>query len=229
MKTAIITGVSGNLGQAVAKRFLSEGFYVIGTVVPNDPVTVEIKSSYFETQEVDLMQEESSGNFIKNVLEKNKTIHVAVLTVGGFAMGDFAVTKTADVNKMIRLNFETAYNVARPVFLHMLNQQHGRIFLVGAKPGTNMKHSVGMVAYGLSKSLIFRLAELMNAESKGLDIVTSVVVPSTIDTPQNRSSMPKADYSKWVTPEAIADIIYFHSSTEASALREPVIKVYGKA
>lgn len=229
MKTAIITGVSGNLGQAVAKRFLSQGFYVIGTVVPNDPVTVEIKSSYFETQEVDLMQEESSGNFIKNVLEKNKTIHVAVLTVGGFAMGDFAVTKTADVNKMIRLNFETAYNVARPVFLQMLNQQHGRIFLVGARPGTNMKHSVGMVAYGLSKSLIFRLAELMNAESKGLDIVTSVVVPSTIDTPQNRSSMPKADYSKWVTPEAIADIIYFHSSTEASALREPVIKVYGKA
>src|SRR5687767_5241770 len=172
MKTAIITGVSGNLGQALARKFLSEDFYVIGTVLPNDPVQVDIKSSCFETQEVDMVQETSSKAFIENVIQKNKTIDVAVLTVGGFTMGDFSVTQTADINKMIRLNFETAYNVARPVFLHMQKQLHGRIFLIGARPGASMKHSSGMVAYGLSKSLVFRLAELMNAEAKGMDVVT---------------------------------------------------------
>ena len=86
-----------------------------------------------------------------------------------------------------------------------------------------------MVAYGLAKSLIFRLAELMNDEAKGTDVVTSVVVPSTIDTPQNRKSMPDAKFDSWVKPEAIAEIIYFHCSSEGSALREPVIKIYNNA
>ena len=92
-----------------------------------------------------------------------------------------------------------------------------------------MKNSKGTLAYGLAKSLIFRLAELMNEEAKGHDVVTSVIVPSTIDTPANRASMPDADFSKWVTPEAIADVIYFYCSDAGAALREPVIKVYGNS
>ena len=67
-----------------------------------------------------------------------------------------------------------------------------------------MHNSKGMTAYGLSKSLLFRLAELLNEESDGLDIITQVIVPSTIDTPQNRKAMPDADYSKWVKAETIA-------------------------
>jgi NAD(P)-dependent dehydrogenase (short-subunit alcohol dehydrogenase family) len=85
------------------------------------------------------------------------------------------------------------------------------------------------VAYGLAKSLIFRLSELMNDEAKGKNVVTSVVVPSTIDTPQNRKAMPDADPSNWVKPEAIADIIYFYCTNTAAALREPVINVYGNS
>ena len=86
-----------------------------------------------------------------------------------------------------------------------------------------------MVAYSLAKSLIFRLAELMNDEAKGKNIVTSVVVPSTIDTPQNRKAMPDADFSNWVKPEAIADAIYFYCTDEAAVLREPLIKVYNNS
>jgi NAD(P)-dependent dehydrogenase (short-subunit alcohol dehydrogenase family) len=86
-----------------------------------------------------------------------------------------------------------------------------------------------MIAYSLSKSLIFRLAEIMNAESKGKDVVTSVIVPSTIDTPQNRESMPKVDFSSWVKPAEIADTIFFYSSDEATSVREPLIKMYNKS
>jgi NAD(P)-dependent dehydrogenase (short-subunit alcohol dehydrogenase family) len=86
-----------------------------------------------------------------------------------------------------------------------------------------------MVAYGLTKSLLFRLAELMNDEAKGHNVVTTVVAPSTIDTPDNRKAMPDADYSKWVKPEAIADVIALHSSSVADIIREPVVKVYGNA
>ena len=137
--------------------------------------------------------------------------------------------QTADIAKQYKLNFETAYNVARPLFVQMMKQNNGRIFIIGSKPGLSSVNSKGMVAYGLAKSLIFRLAELMNAEAKGTNVVISVIVPSTIDTPQNRKSMPDADPDKWVKPEAIADVIYFYCSDAAAVLREPVIKVYNNS
>jgi NAD(P)-dependent dehydrogenase (short-subunit alcohol dehydrogenase family) len=229
MKTAIVTGASGNLGQAVVKRFLAAGYHVTGTIVPNDPVVLDIRDPNFETVVADLMNEEAAQKFIESVAAKNGSIDAAVLTVGGFAMGKITETKTADISKQYKLNFETAYNVARPVFVQMIKQDSGRIFMIGSRPGSDMKNSKGMVAYGLAKSLIFRLAELMNDEAKGHNVVTCVVAPSTIDTPQNRQSMPDADFSKWVRPEAIADVIYFHCTDEASILREPVIKVYGNS
>jgi short-subunit dehydrogenase len=95
------------------------------------------------------------------------------INVGGFAMGSVAETKTSDIGKQYKLNFETAYNVARPVFVQMMKQNSGRIFIIGSKPGLSSVNSKGMVAYGLAKSLIFRLAELMNAEAKGTNVVTS--------------------------------------------------------
>src|SRR4030095_12700472 len=229
MKTVIITGVSGNLGQAVAKKFLSESFKVIGTVVPNDPVPLTISNPNFETIVVDLTNEDDSEKFIQSVLQKNKTIDVAVLTVGGFAMGSIAETKMADILKKHKLNFQTTYNVARPVFAQMMKQGSGRIFLPGARTGIDMKLSKGTTAYGLSKSLIFRLAELMNEEAKGKNVLTSVIAPSIIDTPQNRQSITKADPSDWVKAEDIANIVFFYSTNEASVLRESVLKVYNNA
>jgi NAD(P)-dependent dehydrogenase (short-subunit alcohol dehydrogenase family) len=229
MKTIIVTGASGNLGQAVVKKFLAENYFVLGTVIPNDTVMISIEHKNFNKAVIDLMNGETVEKLIDDFSAQNKNINAAVLTAGGFAMGKIEDSKATDIAKQYQLNFETAYNLARSVFIQMLKQGSGRIFLIGSKPGLNMHNSKGMVAYGLSKSLIFRLAELMNDEAKGTNVVTSVVVPSTIDTLQNRKNMPDADFSKWVTPEAIADVIYFHCSNEAAILREPVIKVYSNS
>ncbi len=228
-KTAIVTGASGNMGQAVVKKFLAEGYNVVGTIIPDDPVPFEVDDARLEKVIVDLMNEDDSARFVQNVISKYGSVDVAVLTVGGFAMGKIADTKTADVYKQYKLNFETAYNIARPCFVQMMQQSNGRIFIIGSKPGLNARDGKGMVAYGLGKSLIFRLVELMNDEAKGHNVVTSVVIPSTIDTPQNRKSMPDAKFENWVKAEAIADAIWFYCTDEASVLREPVIKVYNNA
>jgi len=156
-------------------------------------------------------------------------VDAAILTVGGFAMGNMPETKTSDILKQYKLNFETAYNVARPVFVQMLKQNSGRIFLIGSRPGLEAKSGKGMIAYGLAKSLIFRLAELMNEEGKRHNVVTSVIVPSTIDTPQNRKSMPDADPNNWVKAEEIANTIFYYCSDASRSLREPVIKIYGNS
>src|SRR5688572_29211677 len=150
------------------------------------------------------MREEAAQEFVESSISKHGNINAAVLTVGGFAMGKIADTKSGDILKQYKLNFETAYHIARPVFLQMKRQVYGRIFLIGSKPGLDTRYSKGMVAYGLAKSLIFRLADLMNEEARGQNVVTSVIVPSTIDTPQNRSSMPDARFENWVRPETIA-------------------------
>ena len=144
-------------------------------------------------------------------------------------MGKIESTSAADILKQYKLNFETAYHVARPVFVQMVKQRSGRIFMAGSKPGLDAKNGKGMVAYGLGKSLIFRLAELMNEEAKGTNVVTAVLVPSTIDTPANRKSMPDADFNNWIKPEDIANVIYYYCTSEATMLREPVIKLYNNA
>ncbi len=229
MKTAIVTGAAGNLGQAVVKKFIEQGYSVSGTVTINDKNAPGFSSAALDKVIVDLTDEAAAEKYVADVIEKYKSIDVAVLTVGGFAMGKITETKTWDIAKQYKLNFETAYNIARPVFEQMLKQNSGNIFLIGSKPGLNNLHSKGMVAYGLSKSLIFRLAELMNDEAKGTNVVTTVIVPSTIDTPQNRKEMPDADFSKWVKPEDIADTIFLYTSKEAAIIKEPVLKVYNKA
>ena len=217
------------MGQAVVKKFIDEGYYVTGTIIPNDTVPMDFPADKFEKVVVDLMNEDDSQKFVDAVISKHGSVDAAILTVGGFAMGKIAETKTADIAKQHKLNFETAYNVARPVFVQMLKQNSGRIFIIGSKPGLSAKNGKGMVAYGLAKSLIFRLAELMNDEAKGKNVVTSVVVPSTIDTPQNRKAIPDGNFDNWVKPEAIADVIYWHCTDEAAVLREPVLKVYNNS
>jgi NAD(P)-dependent dehydrogenase (short-subunit alcohol dehydrogenase family) len=229
MKTAIVTGASGNLGQAVVKKFITEGYKVIGTVIPKDPVIFDFPGDVFEKMDVDLMDEENSQKFVEAIIANHGSIDAAVLTVGGFAMGNIEETTTPDIYKQYKLNFETAYNIARPAFVQMMKQNCGRIFIIGSRPGLAAWHGSGMIAYGLAKSLIVRLAELMNIEAKGHNIVTSVVVPSTIDTPQNRNAMPGSNFSDWVKPEDIANTIYYHCTEDAAALRETVIKVYNNA
>ena len=225
-KIAIVTGASGNMGQAVVKKFLGEGYHVVGTIVPNDKVPFDVDDTKLEKIVVDLMNEEAAEKFVQDIISKYGSIDAAVLTVGGFAMGTIAETKTSAIYKQYHLNFETAYNVARPAFIQMMQQKTGRIFLIGSKPGLSAVNSKGMIAYGLGKSLIFRLAELMNAEAKGTNVVTNVIVPSTIDTPQNRKAMPDANFNAWVKPETIAGIIYFYCTEAGAVIREPVIKIY---
>ncbi|MBK8141999.1 MAG: SDR family NAD(P)-dependent oxidoreductase [Chitinophagaceae bacterium] len=116
MRTAIVTGASGNLGQAVVQKFLSEGYAVEGTG------SLLLDTPHFHSVTVDLVNEEAAAEWVQAVIAKHKTIDVAVLTVGGFAMADIAGTTTAMIGQQYQLNFETAYNVARPVFVQMRKQ-----------------------------------------------------------------------------------------------------------
>lgn len=223
MKTAIVTGAAGNLGKEVVKKFISQGYQVIGTLMPGE--SVDFDTDYFHGIAIDLLSEEASQTTVSAIIQSKGDIDAAVLTVGGFAMGDIEATTSADIQKQYKLNFETAYNIARPVFIQMKKQKRGRMFLIGSRPGLDGREGKGMVAYSLAKSLLFRLAELMNHEGQDHNVVVSVFIPGTIDTPQNRQAMPGADFSKWVKAEEIAGVISFYCNNESAAIREPLVKM----
>ena len=120
-----------NLGQAVVKKFIACGYKVIGTVTHYDPGLLNFSADVFEKAVVDLMNEDDSAAFTSLVIDKYKALDAFVLAVGGFVMGKIAETSTADIHKQYKLNFETVYNVVRPVFVQMMKQNSGRIFLIG--------------------------------------------------------------------------------------------------
>jgi NAD(P)-dependent dehydrogenase (short-subunit alcohol dehydrogenase family) len=228
MKNILITGASGNVGKAAVEKFLSEGHRVIATVTPGKGLGYETKEKVF-TYEADLTNEKSVNDAIGKIIADHKTIDIAILTVGGFALGTIETTDSVALQRMMSLNFNTAYFVARPVFQQMLSQFFGRIVFIGARPALAPAEGKNTVAYALSKSLVFKLVELLNAEAIGKDVVASVIVPGVIDTPLNRSTNPTANFSDWVTPEEIANSMAYLVSANGRALREPILKLYSNS
>jgi len=227
-KTALITGAAGNMGLAMVKKFLAEGYHVVGTKLPAEDISHFDNADDFECLDIDLMDEQGIQKAMDHLHKGKHDVEVAVLTVGGFGMGNLENTDGDTLTKMMNLNFYTAYYSARAVFMHMKDHgKGGSIFMVGAKPALNPSSGGPLVAYTLSKSLIPTLADILNAEGKEQGIVSTVLVPSIIDTPQNREAMSDADFDKWVKPEEIAEITHFVASEKGDALREPILKVYG--
>lgn len=209
IKNILISGANGNLGKAVVDYFLKKGNRVIGLVHHKKEGN---QNNNYEEFEVDLTDESATEEVLQSILNKYPIIDTAVLTTGGFAVGNLQKTRQKELQKQYALNFETAYHVARPLSLHMEKNKQGKLFFIGSEPGMDTSKAKGVIAYALAKSQLFQLAKILNADSEKTGIQTHVIVPSTIDTPENRKSVPDADFSKWQKPSAIAEIIGKHAA-----------------
>ena len=228
-KTILITGAAGNLGGAVLKKFLENDFQ-IAAIVSDRRMNNLKATSKLKILPLDLLDENKVQKAVRQIVEVFGNIDMAVLTAGGFAMGGLADTGEEELNKMYRLNFLTTYHIARQVFLQMEEQEDGgQVIFTGSRPAIHPGSAGDMLSYAFSKSLVFRLAEVINEEGKGSGITASVIVPGTIDTPQNREAMPDADFTGWVSASEIADNVYHLSTPAGKQLRESIIKVYGES
>jgi NAD(P)-dependent dehydrogenase (short-subunit alcohol dehydrogenase family) len=222
-KSVLITGASGNLGGAVVKKFQNEDYHV--HAVARDAMGLDGA----EVTPIDLTNEAAVNEYIEKITTQNSSLRTAVLLVGGFAAGNLKQTDGAALQKMYQLNFETAYFVVRALLPYFEQNGGGHFVLIGTRAAFTPKDAQHLVAYGLSKSLVMYLSEIINAYGKGKGITASVIVPSTIDTPPNREAMPNADFSKWTTAEAIADTIHYLLTDSGKHLRETVLKMYNEA
>ena len=229
MKNIVVTGAGGHLGKVVVDTFLQKEYNVIAIVSSDASKSGLPARDCLYVYVADLTDESATDETIKKIIDQHTTIDAALLLAGGFAGGNVASTSAIDIQRQIDLNFFTAYNVARPLFRHMLEKEIGRIVFIGARPALEASAGKNVIAYGLSKSMLFKLSEYLNAEAKGKNVVTAVVALSTLNTGANRKSMPDADASKWVEPAALAEILAFIVNDSGSPIRETVLKVYNNA
>ena len=232
MSTIFITGASGGLGQVVTQTLLNEGHLIIATrqYSDNPQNLIHGFSDLLFTYETELSDEAQVQSLIQRVIHKHGPVDAAILLAGGYTGGSLAETKGDVLERMITLNFKTAYYVVQSLFDHMSRQFNGgRFVLIGARQALNAQLGRQAVGYTLSKSLLFELSSLINASGKEYDIVSTVIAPSVIDTVANRRAMPDADFTSWVDPQTLADTIAFVLFGAGRALREPVLEVYNRA
>jgi NAD(P)-dependent dehydrogenase (short-subunit alcohol dehydrogenase family) len=174
------------------------------------------------------MDEGAVEKSVSEAIQHFGRIDVLVNTVGGFRAGKMLhETPIETWDFLLNLNARSVFIACQKVIPHMLNQRSGKIVNVAARPG--IEGQAGMAAYSASKSAVIRLTESMAAELKSQGVNVNCIIPGTIDTPQNREAMPDADYSTWVTPESLAEVILFLSSESARDVHGASLPVYGRS
>ncbi|QJW83871.1 SDR family NAD(P)-dependent oxidoreductase [Ramlibacter terrae] len=227
-RTVLITGAAGNLGRAVADSFERAGDSVVLVDRSAEVLERAFAGSGAERMlvAVDLLQADDVEQAVGRVAAQFGRIDVLCNLAGGFAMGTpVHATADADWQRMQDLNVRTVLNMARAVVPLMVQRGRGKIVNVGANAAR--RGAAHMGAYIASKAEVLRLTETMAAELREQGINVNCVMPSIIDTPQNRADMPDADPKRWVSPEQLAAVIAFLASDAADAVHGACIPVTG--
>jgi NAD(P)-dependent dehydrogenase (short-subunit alcohol dehydrogenase family) len=215
-----VTGANGNLGRALAQAALARGAKVALLDVTVGADLAAAAQGRASAHQVNLLDAEATRTCFAAIGRVDVLCNIA----GGFVMGDPVHAAGDEVwTHMFDLNLRTLLNCARAAVPGMIERKRGKIVNVGATGG--LSGQAGMGAYSAAKSAVIRVTESMAAELKRKGINVNCVLPSIIDTPQNRAAMPKADPSHWVAPADLAHVILFLASEEARAVHGAALPV----
>ncbi len=214
----VITGAAGALGQATAKQARELGAHVIGV----DIVDAQELPNTDHYIRLDLMDREATLACFKSMGAIDALVNIA----GGFAMGSEASDPADEQwHWMFRINVDTMRNATMGAVPGFVAQGRGAIVNIGALGA--LSGQAAMSAYCCAKSSVMKLTESLSEELKRKGINVNAVLPSIIDTPPNRAGMPDADFSQWVKPEQLAQVICFLASDAASAVHGALLPVKG--
>ncbi|QEX19692.1 short-chain dehydrogenase [Hypericibacter terrae] len=224
----MITGATGNLGRAAASAFARQGARLCMVARELGDLGVYKKEGAADVLAcpADLLDATSVDKAVAKAIERFGQIDVLCNIAGGFAMGE--AVHEIDAKgwaHMMELNAGSVLRMSHAVVPGMLARKSGKIVNIGAYAALGGKAQMG--AYIASKSAVIRLTESMAAELRDAGINVNCVLPSIIDTPENRQAMPKANPAKWVAPEALADAILFLASPAARAIHGAALPVVG--
>jgi NAD(P)-dependent dehydrogenase (short-subunit alcohol dehydrogenase family) len=225
-KNVLITGAHGNLGRAVAQPFAQAGARVVLLDRHAAPLP-EAGTGHLALQ-ADLLDAGQLGEAVAQAIQACGRIDVVCNLAGGFSMGPSVHETSANAwNHLFDMNVGTVLNMARAVVPHMLAAGGGAIVNVGANSAARGLAQMG--AYCAAKDALARVTESMSAELRDQGIRVNAVLPSVLDTPENRQAMPDADATRWVSLDALADVILFLASDAARAVQGALVPVVNRA
>jgi NAD(P)-dependent dehydrogenase (short-subunit alcohol dehydrogenase family) len=220
-KTIVITGAFGVLGRGAAELAHAQG----ATVAMLDIRTGEQNLTSPDLAiALDLTDLAATTKAMQAVRDKTGRIDALLNIAGGFVWETFADSDLSSWERMYKLNVVTTITATKAALPHLIEAK-GAIVNVGA--GSAVKADMGMAPYAASKQGVMKLTESLAAELKG-KVRVNAVLPSLIDTPQNRKDMPDADFSTWVSPAELANALLFLASPEASAVTGALLPVTGR-
>ncbi len=232
-KTFVITGGTGGLGTALVRRLIAKDHRLAVTyLLPDEAQSFETE---FEVDEerimltrVDCANAEAVNSYVKEVADHWGEIHGLCSLVGGWAGGrDVEETDDVRFERMLDLNLRSAFYAVRAVIPHLKEAEWGRILLVGSRGAVDFFEA--QAAFNIAKAGVAALGQSLATELDGTGVTANVLVPSVIDTPATRRSLPYADYVNWPTPDEIAAVAEFMLSEDSSVMNGALIPVYGRA
>ena len=225
-RTAIVTGAAGNLGKAVAHAFADQGANLVLVDLKRDSLERAFGSENDRRvfAPANLLQVSGATGVAQAALARFGRIDVLCNIAGGFRMGEM-VHETSDENWnfLFDINTRTLLHTVRAMVPHMIKAGAGKIVNVGAFAA--QKGAAQMGAYTASKATVIRMTEAMAAELREKNINVNCVLPTIIDTPENRAAMPKANPAKWIAPADLANVIVFLASDAARAVHGAAVPV----
>jgi NAD(P)-dependent dehydrogenase (short-subunit alcohol dehydrogenase family) len=223
-KIALVTGANGGLGRSVTQALLDAGTTVVGA--SRSIQHSDFNHSSFVPISTELSSAEAASKLANEVLSSFGRIDVLAHLIGGFDGGKTVVeTDDALLDRMLELNFKSAFYVLRAVIPHMRRSGSGRIVAIASRAAEAPGPGVG--AYSASKAALVSLVRTVALENKDHSITANVLLPGTIDTPANRDVMPGADRRTWVQPASIASLIVWLAGDTGVDVNGAVIPVYG--
>ena|SRR5579884_1044295 len=228
-RTAIVTGGTGGLGTAVVERLLDDGWRVVVPWIVEAELERVTPRDGLELVQADLFDPGAVGEVVARAAgDAGAPLRGVANLVGGFAMGGRVhETPLEDFERQLRLNLRATYLVTHAALPRLLETGGGSIVCVSTRAAVQPFR--GAVGYIVSKAAVIAFVQALSVEYRGDGIRANAILPSVIDTPANRESMPKADHDKWPKPAEIAAEIAHLLSDESALVSGAAIPVYGRA
>ncbi|WP_022979111.1 SDR family NAD(P)-dependent oxidoreductase [Ideonella sp. B508-1] len=223
-KIIIVTGAFGALGREVARTLETRGARVVrvdaAASAPDGLAGADLVPG------IDLTDYAATQAMVAGVVARHGALDALVNIAGGFRWETVSDGEPATWELLHSLNLRTALHACKASLPYLIGREGARIVNIGAAAAA--KAAAGMGAYAASKAAVLRLTEALAEETKDRGLNVNAVLPGIIDTPANRADMPDADTSRWVTPQALADVVAFLLSDAARAITGVGIPVTGR-
>lgn len=228
MTTTLVTGATGALGSVLVQTLVARGQRVIAAVRPGHEGAPSAPGVVVKA--IELLSPDSWQRALDELERDGLVPDGAVLAAGNW-QGGKPLYQSADDRvwrAMLKNNLETAHAALAALLPGMVKRRRGSVVLVGSRAAERPWESPGAAAYAVAKAGVFALTQVTAQEVLEHGVRVNAVLPSIIDTPSNRAAMPKADFSRWVAPEALAEVIAFLLSDAARAVSGAALPVYGQ-